>query len=142
MQEIAAIIRPYDAWLREHSVRTSLNLPSQQQGLLAWTLAFADDVSMLLSIRDDAAKEALGMILSFAKGGHPALNVELPFAHGVGTGQHIEAKALAVRLDSVWSADEFETFIQDLVTVYLDDAPRHGGTALLSEEQKRSGSPF
>jgi hypothetical protein len=140
MQEIAAIIRPYDTWFRGHRVRTALNQAGEHSGL-TWVLAFADEISMQLSVRDDEMKEALEMNLSFSKGGHPALYVELPFAHSVDAGQHIEAKATTIRLDSQWSAEAFESFIQDLITSFLDDAPRHGGTALLAEEP-RHPSPF
>jgi hypothetical protein len=134
MKEIAAIIKPYDDWFHDNHVRTSLNTPQPAQ--LTWILPFADDIAMALTITDDDAREALELNLSITKGGHPALYVELPFGHGAVTGQHLEAKAAALRLDGGWSAAAFEAFIQDVITAYLDDAPRHGGTALLGEDRR------
>jgi len=142
MKEIESIIKPYDDWFHSKHVRTSFNISSSHPPQLSWILQFADEVAMTLSVKDDDAKEALELSLSFSKGGHPTLYVDLPFGHSGEAGQHIEAKAAAVRLDSRWSADAFESFIQELIAAFLDDAPHHGGTAYLSEEPRRTSSPF
>jgi len=142
MKEIETIIKPYDDWFHSKHVRTSFSVSSGQPPQLSWILQFADDIAMNLSVKNDDAKDALELSVSFSKGGHPTLYVDLPFRHADTAGQHIEAKAAAIRLDERWSADEFENFIQEVIAAFLDDAPHHGGTAYLSDEPRRTSSPF
>lgn len=131
LKEIEDIIKPYEGWFKSHNVRTSFGVTGQPAKSLSWRLSFADTTSIVLSVKDNGEKEALELDLSWSKSGQPAVYVPSPFAHTGDAGQQIEAKAASVRLDDQWSPEAFESFVQDLITAFLDDAVRHGGTALV-----------
>jgi hypothetical protein len=128
ISEIQSVVEPYDAWFQSHFVETSFTLTESPPQLLKWVLPFADHASMILEVRKSDSGEALDLELAMSKVGHPAIYLELPFAHTNDAAKQAETKAASPALRTTWSPEVFELFVQDLIAAFLDDASRHGGT--------------